>query len=167
MMNAKNPYVVDLFAFIRDRQQLEGELQLTASPLLADAIIDNPPESTPLLRWTATGAARKAAQPGSIAKPCLHLVLEGEIWLECQRCLGAYRHPLAIETRYRVFRSNQAANAAAVDEQYEDIVGTAQFNLIRLIEEEVLLSLPWAPKHPTCPEGQESLDSISRQTGEK
>jgi DUF177 domain-containing protein len=39
------------------------------------------------------------------------------------------------------------------------IVGSRQFDLIDLIEEELLLSLPLVPKHEVCPEVHESLVS--------
>ncbi len=37
------------------------------------------------------------------------------------------------------------------------IVGSRQFDLIELIEEEVLLSLPLVPKHEVCPSVHDSL----------
>jgi uncharacterized protein len=39
------------------------------------------------------------------------------------------------------------------------IVGSAHLDLIDLIEEELLLSLPLVPKHDVCPEVHESLVS--------
>ena len=39
------------------------------------------------------------------------------------------------------------------------IVGSRQFDLVDLIEEELLLSLPLVPKHDVCPEVHESLVS--------
>jgi uncharacterized protein len=39
----------------------------------------------------------------------------------------------------------------------EVIVGSRQFDLVDLIEEELLLTLPLVPKHEVCPEVHESL----------
>ncbi|KAF1056143.1 MAG: hypothetical protein GAK41_00147 [Burkholderia gladioli] len=39
------------------------------------------------------------------------------------------------------------------------IVGSRQFDLVDLIEEELLLSLPLVPKHDICPSVHESLVS--------
>jgi len=43
------------------------------------------------------------------------------------------------------------------DDEVEVIVGSRQFDLVDLIEEELLLSLPLVPKHDVCPEVHESL----------
>jgi len=43
------------------------------------------------------------------------------------------------------------------DDEVEVIVGSRQFDLVDLIEEELLLSLPLVPKHNVCPEIHESL----------
>ena len=47
------------------------------------------------------------------------------------------------------------------DDEVEVIVGSRQFDLVDLIEEELLLSLPLVPKHDVCPEVHESLVSGS------
>ena len=46
-------------------------------------------------------------------------------------------------------------------------MGSRQFDLVDLIEEELLLSLPLVPKHDVCPEVHESLVSgVSGAEGE-
>ncbi len=50
------------------------------------------------------------------------------------------------------------------DDEVEVIVGSRQFDLVDLIEEELLLTLPLVPKHNVCPEVHESL--LSGEAGE-
>lgn len=81
----------------------------------------------------------------------LKLDIEGELWLVCQRCLEGLHHPLDITARFCVVRTEAEADAAPLDEDTADpLVGSVDFDLLDLIEEEVLLSLPLVPRHVTC-----------------
>ena len=54
--------------------------------------------------------------------------------------------------------SEEAADAAPMDDDEVDVIaGSKHFSLLDLIEDEVLLALPVAPKHDVCPTVHESL----------
>ncbi|MNS67382.1 hypothetical protein D3C72_1006320 [compost metagenome] len=54
--------------------------------------------------------------------------------------------------------SEEAADAAPMDDDEVDVIaGSKRFSLLDLIEDEVLLALPVAPKHDVCPTVHESL----------
>jgi uncharacterized protein len=72
--------------------------------------------------------------------------------LECQRCLDTVDTPLEID-RHFVFVANEEA-AAALDEDEDEadvLVLSRHFDLIELIEDELLLALPVVPRHDSCP----------------
>ena len=93
-------------------------------------------------------------------QPYLRLAIHGAAWLECQRCLSPYEEAFNVDATYRIVNTEEEAEEFPLDEDEVDvIVGSRQFDLVDLIEEELLLSLPLVPKHDVCPEVHESLTS--------
>jgi uncharacterized protein len=69
----------------------------------------------------------------------------------CLRCLGVVTIPVEVEREYRLARDE--AHAAKLDEDDElvdAIVGSARFDVLDLVEDEVILALPFSPKHDEC-----------------
>jgi uncharacterized protein len=101
-----------------------------------------------------------AAQGAQVVQPYLRLALAGDIWLECQRCLGPYRHTFDVAVEYRIAATEEEADGYPLDDdEVEVIVGSHRFDVRDLIDEELLLSLPLVPKHDACPEIHDSLVS--------
>ena len=85
-------------------------------------------------------------------RPALALTLEGALPLTCQRCLEVFAWPLQQQTQLLVARNE--GEMAALDEATDDevILGSMQFGAYTLVEDELLLSMPFAPVHPgACP----------------
>src|SRR5579859_2605344 len=69
-----------------------------------------------------------------------------------------YSQPFNVDATYRIVNTEAEAEEFPLDEdEVEVIVGSNHFDLVDLIEEELLLSLPLVPKHEVCPEVHESL----------
>lgn len=81
----------------------------------------------------------------------LHLTAQVVLPLTCQRCLGPVEMPVAIERSFRFVATEELA--AIEDEESEEdvLVFSREFNLLDLIEDELLMSLPVVPKHEVCP----------------
>jgi len=151
----------DLFAFARSAQTLSGEIALSNLPrMLAEVPADAPAQHEPLT-WQAVGSITRELEAEGEREACwLTLTVHGAIWLECQRCLTPYRQTLSAETRFLIAASEAEAEAWPMeDDEADAIVGSRQFDLVELIEEEFLLSLPLVPKHTVCPAVHESLTS--------
>ncbi|MBP0624290.1 YceD family protein [Cupriavidus consociatus] len=154
---------LDLFAFCRKSESLSGDVAVRDLPrILAETAAQAPasaPEET--LAYTATGFVREeAAEPGApVARRLfLDVTIKGRMWLDCQRCLAPYAEPIDTATRFEVVESEEAADAAPMDDDEVDVIaGSKRFSLLELIEDEVLLALPVAPKHDACPSVHESL----------
>ncbi|MDR0274902.1 MAG: DUF177 domain-containing protein [Burkholderiaceae bacterium] len=103
-----------------------------------------------MLNWRATGEHRALAGGGR--HPALHLRADALLPLVCRRCLGEVRVPVSVD-RHFVFLPDETA-AAALDEQEEDdlLALVREFDLQALIEDEMLLALPLAPAHASCPQ---------------
>ncbi|BBO59379.1 DUF177 domain-containing protein [Mycoavidus sp. B2-EB] len=162
-----NPRMFDVFAFVRKQQQACGEVLVQDLPRILNEVTPDKLVQHPALRWSATGALRQelAADDKTVAMPYLRLTLQGALWLECQRCLESYPEPLTIDIWYRIVENSAQADAAPANDGHTDvIVGSHQFDLIDLIDEELLLSLPLVPKHPVCPFVHESIIGYGAET---
>jgi uncharacterized protein len=151
----------DLFAFTRSGRTLFGELDLSHLPrMLAEVPADAPAPDAPL-RWRAEGSVTREPGAEGEREACwLTLAVSGAVWLECQRCLTPYRQALDAKTRFLIAETEAEADAWPMeDDEADAIVGSRQFDLVELIEEELLLALPLVPKHTVCPAVHESLTS--------
>ncbi|WP_454764475.1 DUF177 domain-containing protein [Cupriavidus campinensis] len=153
----------DLFAFCRKGGNVAGDVAMRDLPRILAETAADAPASAPdeIFRYTLAGVMREeAAEPGApvLQRLFLDVTVEGRVWLDCQRCLQVYPEPIDTSMRFEVMASEEAADAAPMDDDELDvIVGAKAFSALELIEDEVLLALPSAPKHEVCPAVHESL----------
>ena len=81
-------------------------------------------------------------------KPALRLHIKGKLHLVCQRCLEPLEWDLDTRSSFIVLR-DEASIPEAEDEadEVDYLVAETHMSVIDLIEDEILLSLPLAPKH--------------------
>lgn len=99
--------------------------------------------------WSARGELRN---PGHVHPEIwLHLGVRAIQALTCQRCLGPVDVPLEVERSFRFAADEDMA--AAQDEQSEvDVLALSRsFDLVELVEDELLMEIPLAPHHESCP----------------
>lgn len=120
------------------------------------------------LRWSATGELRN---PGHLhPQVWLHLRAHATLPLTCQRCLAPVEVPVAVDRSFR-FVADEATAAVEDDQAEEDVLALSRsFDLAELVEDELLMALPVAPRHDTCPEAvplsagdEEFEDALSRR----
>lgn len=156
-------YVVNLFEFARTGMIVEGDVPVQELPRMlteVPAAVPVTERSTVVFHWRAQGFehSEHRADGGVAMRQYLRLAVAGDMWLECQRCMTPYRHPMATETVFEVVRDEAQADACLTDDTLpEAIIGAVNFDLIELVEEELLLALPLVPKHDVCPEVHASL----------
>lgn len=82
----------------------------------------------------------------------LHLRAQATLPLVCQRCLLPVDVPLAVDRSFR-FVADEATAAAEDDQSEEDLLALSRsFDLLELVEDELLMEVPVAPRHEVCPE---------------
>jgi uncharacterized protein len=161
---AVDPRQLDLFEFARSGRQAAGVVRISQLPRMLNEVSADAPadERDTAFTWQAEGSTQPELQDNGTEgpQPYLRLAIHGAAWLECQRCLAPYEQAFNVDAIYRIVGTEAEAEEFPVDEDEVDvIVGSRQFDLIELIEEELLLSLPLVPKHDVCPEVHESLTS--------
>ena len=100
--------------------------------------------------WSATGEVRN---PGHVHPEIwLHLRAYAVLPLTCQRCLAPVETAVTVDRAFRFV--NDEEMAAAQDEQSEeDVLALSRsFDLVELVEDELLMEMPLAPRHEVCPE---------------
>lgn len=102
------------------------------------------------VNWSATGELRN---PGHVHPDVwLHLDARTVLSLTCQRCLGPVDVPVEVERSFR-FVADEAIAAAQDDESQEDVLALSHaLDLVELVEDELLMAMPLAPRHEACPE---------------
>ncbi len=102
-----------------------------------------------VINWRATGELR--ARTGAEDEVWLHLEAKSSVPLTCQRCMGAVATPLEIDQWYR-FVADEDIAMAEDDASEEDLLVMApQFDLLEVLEDELLMALPLVPMHESCP----------------
>ncbi|SDV50977.1 YceD family protein [Chitinasiproducens palmae] len=142
---------VDLFEWTRRGLSFEGAVPLSALPRIVEMLPAGVPDEAKDTPVTFTARAAMQREGGAV-RPTLDLHVSGLTWLECQDCLGPFELPIEIDTPFRVVQTEEQADAIPLDDDGPDvIVGSATFDLLDLIDEEIALSLPMVPRHETCP----------------
>jgi uncharacterized protein len=149
-----HPHKLDVKAFSRDGATLSGQAPLAQwERLAAESEVGLVP---PPLQWQARGEA--VPEVGAQDQIWLHLEVHAALPLLCQRCLSPVLIPVDVDRSFR-FVADEATAMALDDEEEEDLlVVSREFNVIELVEDEVILAMPLVPLHGTCPEPLQMSD---------
>jgi uncharacterized protein len=132
------PAVIDVLEFARSAQQLSGELGVTGLKRLDDVLYDG----EGILVYTVQGGRDERMRPQ------LQISVAGPLHLRCQRCLGRLDYPLQLTNTLLVTPPGSAAVETVDDPDAPDTIDESpELDVASLIEDEVLLALPFAPRH--------------------
>jgi len=136
---------IDVFSAARSGAAWRGRLALSAMPRLCASLTDGPGDRDALLNYECRGLT------DAQGRPALELQLEATLPLRCDRCSS--KLALALDTQRTFYFVNTQAELAAIpidDTPEEALLGSSQFDLAGLIEDEVILQLPISPRHSDC-----------------
>jgi uncharacterized protein len=84
-------------------------------------------------------------------RPALRLKLRGSLQLICQRCLGAMEYPVRLDSELVLAASQAQIDAEPLEIGGPDwVLAGKEMALRELIEDELLLAVPLAPRHAAC-----------------
>ena len=133
---------IDSLDFARNGRGISGEVRFAELPRLLD-MLENPQE---ILSYTVQGGVDK------LGSHFLDISVVGRCQLRCQRCLNGLDYPLRLDARL-LLRDQASLDAlddnvaSGEEEEFDSILADTHMNVFDLLEEEILLSLPIAPKH--------------------
>lgn len=128
--------VFDGLELARTGQRLNGSIPVPTLVRLQNSLFDQAGE----IRYEVKGG-HDARQ-----RPVLMLEVTGVLRLQCQRCLGAVDFPLRLSNTL-LLASGDGAGGDPDDGDLEWIEAGPGQDVASLVEDEILLGLPYAPMH--------------------
>ena len=141
-----NAYVIDAFEFCRQSQAREETVAVAELSRVAEDCADDSGQ----VHWSLQGGMHVNGYPQ------WKLEVKATLQLMCQRCLTPFAYQLNSHTTLILARDDEKADEMEVeldDESLDVIVASRAFNILEMIEDEVLLAMPLAPRHQQCTDG--------------
>ena len=132
------PAVIDSFEFARAGEELSGSVEVRRLQRLEDLLSD----SEGVLSYVLKGSrdARK--------RPQLRVEVSGRLHVQCQRCLGRLDYDVDVENTLLLIERGAPHDPELDEPESPDAIeGSDELDVLGLVEEEILLSLPIAPRH--------------------
>lgn len=132
--------IIDSVEFARAGEELRGVVGVLQLARLVDSLFD------------AGGSLIYQVFGGRDSRHRLRLrvSVEGEINLKCQRCLGSLPYPVAVESSLLVLTAGMSAASDEIVDigDLDGVPADAHTDVLALVEDEVLLAIPFAARHP-------------------
>jgi uncharacterized protein len=129
--------VIDSLEFAQTGQSLRGGLPISGLTRLRDGLADDLGE----VEFTVSGGC------DTRRRLIFSVDVRGVLHLRCQRCMGVFDYPLYIANTLLLVDPGAAESEAVEADDTEWIENSAELDLAQLVEDEILLSLPYAPRH--------------------
>lgn len=141
-------------SFAAGKQRLQGKIALVDLDLRVrshEYLADSATE----LSYTLQGGC------DSWQRLFLDLSLEGRLSLVCQRCMQPMPFDLAEYSRIVLFADEESLDEAMLsDEELEGMVLEKELDVRTLLEDQILMALPFSPRHDDCE--SDALDKINQ-----
>lgn len=149
--------IIDAFAFAREEKTAQGSLSMAHFERLLEELPAQPNDDAGVANWSVQGRLDSAGQS------FLRLRVQASPTLVCQRCLMPFTHVIDSEGVMQLVKTAIDLDSDVVSEEPDDdedayeaelpekVVGSHRFDLLVQIEDELLLSIPYVPKHDVCP----------------
>lgn len=137
--------VIDSLAFTREERVAEGCASVADMPRVFEFLGESS-VPLPVLECSLSGRRDKKG------RAWLRLQVRGSLELTCQRCLGSMPFVLDVDTELQVIAPGEAwpdeiLEDGAVSLGADAVAALPEQRVVELLEEEVLLALPVAPRH--------------------
>jgi uncharacterized protein len=133
-----NEFVIDSISFARKSESLQGKIAVSNLKRVRDDLASSQGEIEFNLQGREDGRHR----------PSLVLSISGHVMLTCQRCLAEMPFALNVtRTLIMVPRESELPDLNAEDDEVDVIVMSGKLNVLEVLEDEVILALPLAPRH--------------------
>ncbi|MDP1978130.1 DUF177 domain-containing protein [Undibacterium sp.] len=157
-------FVIDAFTFSRLEEQRSGSILVADLPRLSGESAS----TEGALSWSLQGGKDE------LGHPQLNLSVNGTVQLMCQRCLTPFAFDIDSESKLILAKNEENADeidALLEDDEVDVVVGSKTFDVMDLIEDEVLLAIPQSPKHAVCPDlplaSADTTAAIDAEVGKK
>ncbi|AZY48612.1 DUF177 domain-containing protein [Bordetella avium] len=179
--------IVDVFAMARQGTQASGEIALVRLARFMEGMPEQAAGEAGMVQWTVSGEiGRGTGKTGGFVsgQPLLRLHIKANPVLICQRCNTPFVYPVDTTAVLQLVESEDDLDDELADLQDaqdtgldfatdvpEKVVGSHRFDLLAQVEDELILSIPYVPRHDVCPEssgrpaGQQTENKMSQEAG--
>lgn len=134
-------FVIDCVSFAREARSLHGELPIGELSRVLDMLVD----SKGMLSYRVEGKI------GAHNRPQLLLQLDGSMMIRCQRCLEGIEYPLEVRSVLEFVGDEEDLTQEEIEDDSRDFLPVqSELDVVELIEDEIILDLPSAPRHESC-----------------
>ena len=107
------------------------------------------PQRKRTIAATSCGSTRRPSGTSDASgRPALRIALQGSVTLECQRCLGDFAWPIDLVTDVLLALDDAELATLDADSSLEVVLAQGPLDPLTLVEDELVLALPYAPRHP-------------------
>ena len=133
--------VIDSLAFARENGSLQGELPIASLTRVLDLLADSAGQLS--YRIEGVMGPRNRAQ--------LQLQLDGVMSVCCQRCLEGVDYSLKVRSLLEFVDDEEDLTQEDLEDDSKDfLTAQSELDVVALIEDEIILELPSAPRHESC-----------------
>jgi uncharacterized protein len=126
---------IDSVDFARNGKEMRGEIAVAELSRVADMLAKSDGSLTYIVRGYREGDS-----------DMLGVSLHGTCTLRCQRCLGELEYPVNLDSKLNLLPADKLGETEENDD-VDAIEAESRLDVLALIEEELLLELPFAPRH--------------------
>lgn len=148
------PILIDPLKFAREGRSQTGTLAIAA---LDSRVHDDLSDTDGEVKYTLSGHV------DPLRRAVLRLTLDATISVRCQRCLSSMPYVLKTDSSMTLFTDEEKLEAACeADETLDAIMAEPELDVVRLVEDEIIMGLPLSPKHDDC-----GTDALARAKTDK
>lgn len=138
---------LNIAAFAAEGEPLAGLTPLQNMERLAQESFGLQPDLA--IKWQAKAELRPGM--GADGDIWLHLTASTLIPLNCQRCMTPVDSLIEVDQWYRFVATEEIAMAEDDEAEEDLLVLEPQFDLLAVLEDELIMALPVVPMHEACP----------------
>jgi uncharacterized protein len=142
-----HPESINAYEFAKQMLEIHGRIRASHFSALRDALFLGENDASEV-EYAIQG------EKGRNSKYALRLSLSGQLNLICQRCLGELHFPLQHKVWFDLVADESQLQD---DDEIDYLVADTDLDIEQLIGQELLLGLPFAPKHGEAGSAQNAL----------
>ncbi|QHS37088.1 hypothetical protein GWQ43_13905 [Alcaligenes faecalis] len=137
---------IDTLNLARAPQEMSGQVLVED---LSRLVSDLPDQGDLRIDWSVSG------REDSARRRFVHVQAKGSVILECQRCVKPFEWPIDISNEVQIVATEEELELDDDDTEGPDrILCEGQLDVLGLVEDELILSVPYVPRHEVCPDTQ-------------
>jgi uncharacterized protein len=133
--------IIDSVVFARESGLLQGDLPVAELARVLDTLT----ASDGNLAYRVRGRVEPRKRPQ------LAVDVDGMLSVRCQRCLEGIDYPVRIRSLLELVEEGEEPTQEEIEDDSKDfLVAQKELDVVALIEDEIILDLPVAPRHENC-----------------